>query len=45
MIVLAIDDTDLRNVTHTDAILALKEAFTNKTRPGMVIVITDSVVC
>ncbi|CAG2223940.1 PDZD7 [Mytilus edulis] len=45
MIVLAIDDTDLRESTHTDAILTLKKSFKDKNKSTMTIILTDSVVC
>ncbi|XP_076101608.1 uncharacterized protein LOC143071282 isoform X2 [Mytilus galloprovincialis] len=45
MIVLAIDDTDLREATHTDAILTLKKSFKDKNKSTMTIILTDSVVC
>ncbi|CAC5420329.1 PDZD7 [Mytilus coruscus] len=45
MIVLAIDDTDLREATHTDAILTLKKSFKDKKKSTMTIILTDSVVC
>ncbi|XP_071166572.1 uncharacterized protein [Mytilus edulis] len=45
MIVLAIDDTDLREATHTDAILTLKKSFKDKNKFTMTIILTDSVVC
>lgn len=45
MTIVAIDDTDLRQATHTDAILALKKSFSNKRTNTMMIVLTDSVTC
>ncbi|XP_052100288.1 uncharacterized protein LOC127734453 isoform X2 [Mytilus californianus] len=45
MIVLAIDDTDLREATHTDAILTLKKSFKDKKKSTMTIILTDSVMC